>query len=100
MGFRSTAGPGDGAKRDPGRRARRRGRHRGSPGEPRQRPSQAMNPLSLKARWTAYAEDFRLGLDSLLAHRLRALLTMLGMVFGVAAVVSMLSIGAGAERRV
>jgi putative ABC transport system permease protein len=58
-----------------------------------------ISPFS-KTRWTALAEDLRLGVDSLWAHRLRALLTMLGMVFGVAAVVSMLSIGAGAERRV
>jgi len=44
--------------------------------------------------------DFRLGLDNLLLHKLRALLTMLGMIFGVAAVVSMLSIGAGAQQTV
>src|SRR5882757_7203916 len=44
--------------------------------------------------------DLRLGLQNLLAHRLRSLLTMLGMIFGVAAVVSMLSIGAGARQKV
>ena len=43
--------------------------------------------------------DLRMGLENLLAHRLRSLLTMLGMIFGVAAVVSKLSIGAGANRR-
>jgi putative ABC transport system permease protein len=48
-------------------------------------------------RWTP---DLRLGIQNLLAHRLRTLLTMLGMIFGVAAVVSMLSIGAGARQRV
>src|SRR5689334_1507699 len=48
-------------------------------------------------RWTP---DLRLGLENLLAHRLRTLLTMLGMIFGVAAVVSMLSIGAGARQKV
>jgi putative ABC transport system permease protein len=42
----------------------------------------------------------RLGLQNLLLHRLRSLLTMLGMIFGVAAVVSMLSIGAGARQKV
>ena len=36
---------------------------------------------------------------SLRAHRLRAGLTMLGMLFGVAAVIAMLSIGAGAARQ-
>jgi putative ABC transport system permease protein len=44
--------------------------------------------------------DINLGLQNLLQHRLRTALTMLGMIFGVAAVVSMLSIGAGARQRV
>jgi putative ABC transport system permease protein len=44
--------------------------------------------------------DLQLGLQNLLVHRLRSLLTMLGMIFGVAAVVSMLSIGAGARQKV
>jgi putative ABC transport system permease protein len=41
-----------------------------------------------------------LGLENLRAHKLRSLLTMLGMIFGVAAVVAMLSIGAGAQQEV
>ncbi|HKF51439.1 MAG TPA: ABC transporter permease, partial [Candidatus Acidoferrales bacterium] len=44
--------------------------------------------------------DLRLGLENLLGHKLRSILTMLGMIFGVAAVVSMLSIGAGAQQKV
>jgi len=47
-----------------------------------------------------FLPDLRLGLDNLLLHKLRSLLTMLGMIFGVAAVVSMLSIGAGAQQQV
>jgi len=47
-----------------------------------------------------YIPDLRLGVDNLLIHKLRSLLTMLGMIFGVAAVVSMLSIGAGAQQKV
>jgi putative ABC transport system permease protein len=39
-----------------------------------------------------------MGLGSLLAHKLRSLLTMLGMIFGVGAVVAMLSITAGAQQ--
>ena len=39
-----------------------------------------------------------MGLSSLLAHKLRSLLTMLGMIFGVGAVVVMLSITAGAQQ--
>jgi putative ABC transport system permease protein len=44
--------------------------------------------------------DLQLGFQNLLLHRLRTALTMLGMIFGVAAVVSMLSIGAGARQKV
>jgi putative ABC transport system permease protein len=39
-----------------------------------------------------------MGLSSLLVHKLRSLLTMLGMIFGVGAVVAMLSITAGARK--
>ncbi len=42
--------------------------------------------------------NVRLGVKSLLLHKLRSLLTMLGVVFGVAAVVAMLAIGEGASR--
>jgi putative ABC transport system permease protein len=38
-------------------------------------------------------------LHNLAAHKLRSLLTMLGMIFGVGAVIAMLSIGAGAEQQ-
>jgi putative ABC transport system permease protein len=47
-----------------------------------------------------YLPDLQLGFQNLLLHKLRTLLTMLGMIFGVAAVVSMLSIGAGAQQQV
>ena len=53
--------------------------------------------ISASQMWTRDAE---LGLRNLLLHGLRSLLTMLGMIFGVAAVVSMLSIGAGARQKV
>jgi putative ABC transport system permease protein len=45
------------------------------------------------------SEAFRSAVDNLSAHKLRSSLTMLGMMFGVGAVIAMLSIGAGAERR-
>ena len=47
-----------------------------------------------------WARDAELGMQNLLLHGLRSLLTMLGMIFGVAAVVAMLSIGAGARQKV
>jgi putative ABC transport system permease protein len=44
-------------------------------------------------------EASRSALADLAAHKLRSVLTMLGMIFGVGAVIAMLSIGAGAERQ-
>src|SRR6187431_1066303 len=43
-------------------------------------------------------DAFAAAFESLAEHKLRTTLTMLGMMFGVGAVVAMLSIGAGAER--
>jgi putative ABC transport system permease protein len=43
-------------------------------------------------------ENARVGLRSIQAHKLRSALTMLGVIFGVAAVVSMLAIAGGAQR--
>lgn len=45
-----------------------------------------------------YDHIFQISFDSLTAHKLRTLLTMLGVIFGVGAVVAMLSIGEGAKR--
>jgi putative ABC transport system permease protein len=58
------------------------------------------NPGRVLRGYQLWFPDVRLGLQNLLVHRLRSLLTMLGMIFGVAAVVSMLSIGAGARQKV
>ena len=44
-------------------------------------------------------EAFTAGLESLRHHALRSFLAMLGIIFGVGAVIAMLSIGAGAERQ-
>ena len=51
-------------------------------------------------RISQFLPDLRQGFENLLLHKLRSLLTMLGMIFGVAAVVAMLSIGAGARQQV
>src|SRR3984893_5400141 len=60
----------------------------------------ASAPNRLLHGYRQWLPDLQLGLQNLLLHRLRSLLTMLGMIFGVAAVVSMLSIGAGARQKV
>jgi len=40
-----------------------------------------------------------MGMQNLLLHGMRSLLTMLGMIFGVAAVVAMLSIGPARDKK-
>jgi len=44
--------------------------------------------------------NFLIGLEALIANRFRAILTSLGIIFGVAAVIAMLAIGAGTEREI
>lgn len=47
----------------------------------------------------SFADALRNAFANLAGHKLRSALTMLGMIFGVGAVIAMLSIGAGAERQ-
>ena len=51
-----------------------------------------MNPLSFQ-----FVSTVRLGFKSLLLHKLRSVLTMLGIIFGVCSVIAMLAIGEGAS---
>ncbi|MGA9175089.1 MAG: ABC transporter permease, partial [Thermoactinomyces sp.] len=41
------------------------------------------------------AEHFKMALESILAHKLRSILTMLGIIIGVASVMIIVSIGQG-----
>lgn len=45
-----------------------------------------------------YGENIRLSFRGLIDHKFRSFLTMLGIIFGVASVITMLSIGEGAKR--
>ena len=45
-----------------------------------------------------YSENIRLAIGALVEHKIRSFLTMLGIIFGVASVIAMLSIGEGAKR--
>jgi putative ABC transport system permease protein len=60
----------------------------------------ATDKLRREAALKQWLPDLLLGFENLRDHKLRSLLTMLGMIFGVAAVVAMLSIGAGAQQKV
>ena len=47
-----------------------------------------------------YLSNVYVALDSVLANKLRSLLTALGIIFGVAAVIAMLAIGNGAQQEI
>ncbi len=47
--------------------------------------------------YSRFHRDIKLGVKNLLLHKLRSLLTMLGLVFGVGSVIAMLAIGEGAS---
>ncbi|HKN25683.1 MAG TPA: ABC transporter permease [Candidatus Acidoferrum sp.] len=62
--------------------------------------AQLKEDLKRASELKQWVPDLALGFANLRDHKLRSLLTMLGMIFGVAAVVAMLSIGAGAQQKV
>ena len=47
-----------------------------------------------------YIHDIIIGVEAIFANRLKSILTALGIIFGVAAVISMLAIGNGAEQEI
>ena len=47
-----------------------------------------------------FIETFRVAVDSLRANKMRSALTLLGIIIGVAAVIAMIALGRGAERRI
>ncbi|WP_312391301.1 MacB family efflux pump subunit [Stenotrophomonas geniculata] len=64
---------------------------------PERRPEPA---AERRARLDAIREAARMAVRSMLAHRLRTLLTMLGIIIGVAAVVTVVALGKGAQAQV
>lgn len=54
----------------------------------------------LHAHWDRLAEAFTMALRAMAGHRLRTLLTMLGIVIGIASVVSVVALGQGSRERI
>jgi len=54
----------------------------------------------LKANWGRFAEAFKMALIAMTSHRMRTLLTMLGIVIGITSVVSVVALGQGAQQKV
>ena len=47
-----------------------------------------------------YLHDILIAIESIMANQLRSILTALGIIFGVAAVITMLAIGRGAQQEI
>lgn len=54
----------------------------------------------MKGMYERYKYDISSGIEAIFANRIKSLLTALGIIFGVAAVISMLAIGNGAEQEI
>ncbi|MEN6623302.1 MAG: MacB family efflux pump subunit [Smithella sp.] len=54
----------------------------------------------LTAIWERFAEAFKMAIIALASHRLRTLLTMLGIIIGITSVVSVVALGQGARQKV
>src|SRR6266511_3192289 len=60
-------------------------------------PNQSISAAFSRHSFSRLKRVVRLGVKSLWLHKLRSLLTMLGIVFGVCSVIAMLAIGEGAS---
>lgn len=50
--------------------------------------------------WDSYVEAFKMAILAMLSHRLRTFLTMLGIIIGIASVVSVVALGEGSQQSV
>jgi len=56
--------------------------------------------MKLKAYYKRYSYNVLIAVEAIFANKVKSLLTALGIIFGVAAVISMLAIGNGAEQEI
>ena len=62
---------------------------------------QRMLPLHKKPRFLdQLAESFKMAISAIFAHKLRALLTMLGIVIGITSVISVVALGRGSQEQI
>jgi macrolide transport system ATP-binding/permease protein len=54
----------------------------------------------LRANWGRFAEAFKMALVAMAAHRMRTLLTMLGIIIGITSVVCVVALGQGARQKI
>lgn len=56
--------------------------------------------MKIQAFYRRYSYNVQIAIEAIIANRVKSLLTALGIIFGVAAVISMLAIGNGAEQEI
>ncbi|WP_445181311.1 MacB family efflux pump subunit [Pseudomonas sp. McL0111] len=66
--------------------------------EPEENTDQGRDGVAV--HWRRFSEAFKMAWISLCSHRMRTLLTMLGIIIGIASVVSVVALGQGAQTRV
>ncbi|WP_261818122.1 MacB family efflux pump subunit [Vibrio gallicus] len=63
-------------------------------------PTEELGSQSQFSAWFSFTETFRMALIAMMSHRLRTFLTMLGIIIGIASVVSVVAIGNGSQQEV
>ena len=67
-------------------------------------PASNVGRIQEKASWSFYydqfVEAFRMSVQAVLAHKMRSLLTMLGIIIGIASVVSVVALGNGSQKKI
>ena len=67
-------------------------------------PTSKVGRIQEKASWSFYydqfVEAFRMSVQAVLAHKMRSLLTMLGIIIGIASVVSVVALGNGSQKKI
>ena len=56
--------------------------------------------MKIRAFYRRYSYNVQIAIEAIIANKVKSLLTALGIIFGVAAVISMLAIGNGAEQEI
>lgn len=65
-----------------------------------QKKANTFTSRPFSAQWFSFVEAFKMSLSAMDSHRLRTFLTMLGIIIGIASVVSVVAIGNGSQAQV
>ena len=62
--------------------------------------SEAVDPNSWIFRKNQFVEAFKMSVQAILAHKMRSILTMLGIIIGIASVISVVALGKGSQEKI